>query len=69
VGQSQINRSNVTEMGMGFREYLKCQKKGGATYGPKKRSQLWVEMNMGFREYFKCQKKGGAIYGPKKHGF
>jgi hypothetical protein len=56
-------------MGMGFREYLKCQKKGGAIYGPKKRSQLWVEMNMGFREYFKCQKKGGAIYGPKKHGF
>jgi len=35
------------EIGMGFREYLKCQKKGGAIYGPKKMSQLWAENNMG----------------------
>jgi hypothetical protein len=46
---------------MGFREYLKCQKKDGAIYGPKKRSQLWAEMCMGFREYLKCQKKNRSM--------
>jgi hypothetical protein len=49
------------EMGMGFREYRKCQKKGVAIYEPKKMSQLWPEMGMGFREYLKCQKKCGQL--------
>jgi hypothetical protein len=53
-------------MSIGFREYLKCQKKCEVIYGPKKMSQLWAEMGMNFRKYLKCQKKGGAIYGPKK---
>jgi hypothetical protein len=45
------------EMGMGFREYLKCQKKRnvGPSMGQIKRSQLWAKMSMGFKEYHKCQ--------------
>jgi Zn ribbon nucleic-acid-binding protein len=54
------------KMGIGFKEYLKCQKKCGAIYETKKMSQLWAEMGMSFREYLKCPKKGGVIYGPKK---
>jgi hypothetical protein len=48
-------------MGMGFREYHKCQKKGVAIYGPKKMSQMWAEMGMGFREHLKGQKKCGQL--------
>jgi hypothetical protein len=52
------------KIGMGFREYLKCQKKRkvGLSMGQRKMSQLWVKIGMGFKEYHKYQNNMGQLW-------